>query len=366
MDVPERRTALYDEHLALGARMVTFAGYTMPLHYPAGAQAEHRAVREGVGLFDIDHMGQLAVTGPDALSFLNRVLTSAMRDVPLWGAQYSLLPYADAGLVDDVFLYRLPEAWWMVVNAANRGKDLRWLQAHGAGFDVRIADISDETYMLALQGPRAAAILQGLTNLDLAQLPFHTCARGLVTGVPALIGATGYTGEYGYEFYFPVKHAIPVWRALLAAGAVPCGLAARDSLRFEVALPLYGHEIGPRIDPFSARLGRFVDMAKGPFIGRDALLKIQLEGPARKLVGLEMLDPAVPREGYPVVVDSETVGEVTSGIKSPTLERFLALALVAVRHAAVGTELAILVRDKPKRAKIVPLPFYPSAGRRQK
>ncbi len=369
METSGQRTILYDEHLALGGRMVTFAGWELPVQYEAGPLAEHRAVREAAGLFDIDHMGQLRVTGPGTDAFLNAVLTVDVRRVPRWGAQYALLPYADGGLVDDVFLYRLDDAWWVVVNAANREKDLRWLRAQAKGFDVDLADISADTAMLALQGPRAQAILHRVTDIDLAALPFHACARGRIADAPALIGATGYTGEYGYELYVPVEQAVAVWRALLAAGEadglLPAGLAARDSLRFEAALPLYGHEIGPEIDPFTARLGTFVDFVKGPFVGHEALLKIALEGSAFKLVGLTLRDPAVPREGYPVQTHGETVGRLTTGMKGLTVGQVLALALVRTPCAAEGTELDVLVREQPKRAVVTKLPFYTPAYRRK-
>lgn len=369
MTATVRRTLLYDEHVALGGRMVEFAGWELPVQYEAtGPQAEHRAVRTAAGLFDIDHMGQVRITGPSAVSFLNAVLSIDVALLPVWGAHYGLLPYADGGLVDDIFLYRLDDAWWMVVNAANRAKALAWLQAHAFGSKVHIEDISDATYMLALQGPKAQMILQKLADRDLDAVPYHTCTRVTLAGVPALIGATGYTGEYGYELYLPAESALDVWRALLAAGTpeglVPTGLAARDSLRFEAALPLYGHEIGPDIDPISARLGRFVNFEKGPFIGRDALLKIKLEGPVRKLVGLEMTDPGVPRAGYPVQADGQVVGHVTTGMKAPTVGRFLAMVLIDARYAAVGAAVEVVVREQPKRAVVVPLPFYVPAYRR--
>jgi len=349
--------------------MTEFAGWELPVQYETtGALKEHRAVREAAGLFDIDHMGQFAVTGPDAEAFLNAMLTADIREMPIWGTHYALLPYEDGGLVDDVLVYRLPEAWWVIVNAANREKDLNWLNAHANEYDVTIEDISDQTYMLALQGPKARAILRKLTLFDLNTLPYHTLARAKVAGVPMLIAATGYTGEYGYELYFPALQAVRVWRALLEAGRpeglLPCGLAARDSLRFEAALPLYGHELGPNIDPFTAGLGIFVQFDHRAFIGHDALLKIKLEGPAKKLVGFEMEEPAVPRAGYPVLIDGREVGHVTTGMKAPTLNKFLGMALVPAQYAVTGTEIEILVRDKPKKAVIVKRPFYRPAYRR--
>ncbi len=359
-----RRTRLYEEHLARGARMTNFAGWELPLSYAdTGPTAEHRAVREAAGLFDIDHMGRYAIAGAGAERFLNGVLTADVPRVPLMRARYALLPYDDGGMVDDAFLYRLEDAWWLIVNGANRDKDLRWLRAH-AGAEVELREITEETYLLALQGPAARATLARVTDADLHAVPFHALARGTVAGAPTLIAATGYAGEYGYELYFPPEHAVAVWRALLAAGAVPAGLAARDSLRLEAALPLYGHEIAAEIDPITAGLEKFVRFDKGPFIGRDRLLKRVLEGTTRRLVGLEMLDAAVPREGFAVWHGEQAAGVVTSGGKSPTLDRFIALALVTPAAAAPDTPLTVDVRGTPKRAKVVPLPFYTPAYRR--
>lgn len=368
MDTTLRRTRLYDEHLALKGRMVPFAGWELPLHYATSPSEEHTAVRTAAGLFDIDHMGQFRCTGPDALRFLQAFQTADLCRVATWGAHYSLLPYADGGLVDDLFIYHLDDAWWIVVNAANRDKDLRWLTAHAQGYDLRLDDISEETYMLALQGPRAQVILQRVTDIDLAVVPFHTCAWGTVAGVRTLIGATGYTGEYGYELFFPADAAVAVWRALLAAGAgdglLPCGLAARDSLRLDACLPLYGHELTAATDPYAAGLGVFVHLDKGDFLGRDALLKVKLEGPARRLVAFVMQEPAVPRDGYPVQADGRDIGRVTSGMKSSTTGQFVGLAYVQAEFATPGTPLSIIVRDKPKRAEVVRKPFYIPAYRR--
>ncbi|MHB9130197.1 MAG: glycine cleavage system aminomethyltransferase GcvT [Armatimonadota bacterium] len=364
-----RRTNLYDEHVALGGRMVPFAGWELPVQYDAtGPTVEHHAVRNAAGLFDIDHMGQIRVSGPDADAFLNSVQTIEVTTVDLWGAHYSLLPYADGGLVDDIFLYRLSGEWWVVVNAANRAKDVTWLRAHAGGYEVLIEDISDETYMLALQGPKAQVILQKLTDIDLRTLAFHTCTWAEVAGSHALIGATGYTGEYGYELFFPADKAVEIWRQLLetgkAEGLLPAGLAARDSLRFEAALPLYGHEIGPDIDPYTAGLGSFVKYDHRNFVGRDALLKSKLEGSVHKLVGFEMIESAVPRDHYPVLIGNQQVGWVTTGMKSPTTGKFQGMAIVPAQYAAPGTEIAIEVRGVPKRAQVVKRPFYTPAYRR--
>jgi aminomethyltransferase len=366
-----KRTALYDEHLRLHGRIVPFAGWELPVQYDdLGPTVEHNAVRTAAGLFDIDHMGQVELRGPDALRFLQAIQVSDVSSMAVWDAAYSVMCYADGGIVDDIFIYRLgQERWWVVVNASNRAKDVAWLQAHAHGFDVEIEDLSDRTYMLALQGPKAQQILQRLTPADLAAMPFHTGQETTVAGVPVVLGATGYTGEYGYELFFPVEQAVTIWNTLLETGKedglLPCGLAARDSLRFEPCLPLYGHEIDQDTDPFSARLGWAVSFAKGDFVGRDALLKIKLEGPAKLLVGFEMVDKGVPRPEYPVAVAGVVAGRVTTGMKSPTTGRFVGLAYVPSSHAKLGTEIDILIRDQPKKAVVVKRPFYVAAYRRK-
>lgn len=356
------RTNLYDSHVKLGARMVPFAGWEMPVQY-TGPLEEHAIVRSAVGVFDIDHMGQVIVEGPEALEFLQSMVVSDVAQLGMWEASYSLLCYADGGTVDDIFIYRLPEYYYVVVNASNLKKDVRWLEAHAPGFGVQIRDVSVETYMLALQGPSAQDILQTVCDIDLRKIGFHTCARGRVVGVDAIIGATGYTGEYGYELFFDASHVVKVWDTLLATGARPIGLAARDSLRFEPCLPLYGHELGPDISPLEAGLGLFVKTEKGDFVGRDTLLKQRLEGVPRKLVCLEMLDKGVPREHYEVVVEGE-YGHVTTGMFAPTLETYAAMALIPAHLAEVGREVEVIIREKPKRAKIVKRPFYIPAYRR--
>ncbi|GAB4512775.1 MAG: glycine cleavage system aminomethyltransferase GcvT [Anaerolineae bacterium] len=364
-----KRTILYDWHVQAGARMVPFGGWEMPVQYPTGPTEEHRRVRSAAGLFDIDHMGQFRIAGPDAERFLQYVQTWDIRQTDVWHAHYALLCYDDGTIVDDIFLYHLPERWLMVVNAANRQKDLAWLQAQAHGFDVTIQDISEQTCMIAIQGPKAQEILQRVTDIDLGQVAFHTAAMGHVAGVEALVASTGYTGEYGYELFFSAGAARTVWEALLAAGEpeglIPCGLAARDTLRAEACLPLYGHEIDASIDPISAGLRFAVRFDKGPFIGREALLKVHLEGPEVRLIAFEMVDKAVPRQGYEIVVGDVSVGEVTTGLFSPTTERYVGMGYVPSEYAQPGTELLIIVRDKPRRAQVVKKPFYVPAYRRR-
>lgn len=363
-----QRTPLYERHVALGGRMVPFAGYELPVQYPTGPLAEHQAVRTAAGLFDIDHMGQFRVTGPDAEVFLQYVQPRDLAQMQVWDAEYSFLCYADGGFVDDIFVYRLPDEWFVVVNASNREKDLFWLDTLASGFECDIIDVSDPTCMVALQGPQAQAILQKLTGLDLDQVRFHTAARAPVAGIDTLIGATGYTGEYGYELFFPDDQAVAMWETLLDAGKpeglLACGLAARDSLRFEACLPLYGHEITANQEPVGARLAWVCDWDKGPWVGREAVLRTKLEGAAQVLVGLEMVDKGVAREHYPVAGGGQIIGHVTTGMKAPSLDAFLALAYVPAAFSKVGAEIDVIIRDQPKKAKVVKRPFYTPAYRR--
>jgi aminomethyltransferase len=363
-----RKTRLYSRHVALGGRMVEFAGWLLPVQYPTGPKAEHLRVREAAGLFDIDHMGQIVVRGPDALAFLQHVMTADVAAIEPGRAGYSPMCYHDGGVVDDTFIYRLPDHYMVVVNASNNRKDTRWLEHHRAGYDITMENVSDETYMLALQGPASVSILQPLCDHDLSTLPYHAAAETSVAGVPTLVGRTGYTGEDGFELYFPVGHALDVWDALMRQGEphglAPIGLAARDSLRLEPCMPLYGQEIAADVTPIQAGLGWAVALDKGDFVGREALLKVALEGPARKLVAFEMTAGGVPRHGYPVVVDGETCGEVTSGIYSPTLDRFVGLAYVAAEHSAIGHTIEIGIRDRTRPAVIVKKPLYTPAYRR--
>lgn len=357
-----QRTLLYDEHVALGGRMVPFAGWELPVQYPSGPLVEHNAVRTAAGLFDIDHMGQFSLTGPDADAFLQFVQVYDISQMQAWEAHYSLLCYEDGTIVDDIFLYRLPDGWMIAVNAGNRAKDLAWLQAHSHGYRIELTDISDETYMLALQGPKAAAILQRLTDTDLGQVAARTGLRATVGGVEMLLGRTGYTGEDGFELYLPAQAAVNFWKRLLttgqADGLLPCGLAARDSLRFEACMPLYGHEIDAATNPLEARQGWTVSLEKPDFLGRSALLKAKLEENRKILVAFEMIDRAVPRDHYEIAVNGQIVGHVTTGMKSPTLDKFVGLGYVPPAYQKLGTEIDILIRGAAKKAKVVRRPFF--------
>lgn len=356
-----RRTPLYETHIAMGARMVEFAGFELPVQYPTGPTAEHHAVRTAAGLFDIDHMGQFELAGPDAIEFLQQIQVWDVEQMAEGDAHYSLLCYEDGTIVDDIFLYRLSGRWLMVVNAANRAKDWAWLEHHLGRYDTALIERSDDLAMLALQGPKAEQILQKLTTYPLHTVATRTAIETQIAGLPVIAGRTGYTGEDGFELYVPVEHVVDFWNQLLEAGQeeglLPCGLAARDSLRFEACMPLYGHELSARINPVEARLSWTISWNK-PFIGRDALLKVRLEKPERLLVGLEMVDKAVPREGYPVAMGNAVIGHVTSGMKSPTLGKFLAMAYVLAEYSTPGTRVDVIVRGQPKQAVVVKRPFY--------
>jgi aminomethyltransferase len=342
--------------------MTHFAGWEMPVQY-AGVIAEHRAVRSAAGLFDLSHMGEIEVRGGDALAYLNHTLTNDASVLGVGQAQYTLIPYTDGTVVDDAILYRLRDRWLLVVNASNRAKDLDWLRHEALGFaDVRLRDVSDDTALIALQGPRAAEILAPLTTVDVSSLPGFHAAEGAVSGVPALMARTGYTGEDGFELFVAPEDAPRLWDALLDAGRplglVPAGLGAPDTLRLEARMALYGHELSEDTNPLEAGLGWAVKLEKGDFVGREALAREKKLGPARRLVGFELLGPGVPRAQQPVLHRGEHVGMVTSGTHSPTLNKPVGLAYVPVRLGGPGSEFEVLVRDRPVRARVVPTPFY--------
>ncbi len=365
-----QRTHLYAWHVDHGGRMVPFAGWEMPVQYPTGPLAEHHLTRRAAGLFDIDHMGQFSITGPDAAAYLNRLVTWDVTTMAANEAHYALLCYENGGIVDDVFIYRLPERWLVVVNAANLDQDEAWLRDHAAGYHVTITNISPETYMLALQGPHALAILRQLTPANVTAMPRFTALEAHVAGAPTVIGRTGYTGEDGVELFFPAGHALTVWQSILNTGAAaglevgPIGLAARDSLRFEAGLPLYGHEISTKITPLEANLGWACRFNKD-FVGKAALLSQKEQGLTKKLVYVELIEKGVPRQDYPVVSESgEPIGVVASGMYAPTIAKYCAHALVRPDYAVVGRRLAIVIRDTPKAAVVVKGPFYVPVYRR--
>jgi aminomethyltransferase len=343
--------------------MVEFAGWLMPLQY-TGILEEHRAVRARAGLFDLSHMGEIFVEGADAAVGLGRAITSNPAGLKLGRAQYSMICFPDGGILDDLIVYRLGEERFMVVaNASNAGAVSDALASRLAGLHVVLDDRSLATALVAIQGPRSAAIMAPLTDLALDELRFYAIAEGNVAGIPALVARTGYTGEDGFEIFVDVAAAASLWDALMSAGKdaglVPVGLGARDTLRLEAGMPLYGNELGPDNTPFEAGLGRVVAFAKeGDFVGRAALARADADGPRKKLVGLAIRGRGIARHGYEVFSGERRVGSITSGTLSPSLGTAIAMAYVAPSEAEPGTIVHVGIRDQRVPAEVVPLPFY--------
>lgn len=356
-----KRTPLYAQHQKLGARLVEFGGWEMPVQY-TGILDEHRAVRERAGLFDVCHMGEIRVTGAGALPFLRRMLTNDPASLTVGQAQYTLMCRPDGGVIDDLIAYRVAEEeYLLVVNASNADKDFGWLADHaGAGADVE--NISDASGLLALQGPEAQAILQPLTDVNLSTLKYYHAVWGQVAGISGLISRTGYTGEDGFELMVDAARVSELWDVLLGAGEsvglVPAGLGARDTLRLEAAMPLYGHELDEDINPLEAGLGYFVKLDKPDFLGRDAMIKAQEQGLSRHLIGFKVVGRGIARQGYEIQHDGETVGQVTSGTYAPYLEQAIGMGFVSPGLTDPGTRLDILIRGRPVAAEVVQRPFY--------
>ncbi|WII39809.1 glycine cleavage system aminomethyltransferase GcvT [Paenibacillus thiaminolyticus] len=358
-----QRTPLFPKYAEYpSVRCIDFGGWELPVQF-SGIQREHEAVRQQAGLFDVSHMGELSVSGPAAFSFLQRMTTNDLSKLEDGKAQYSLLCYPHGGVVDDLLVYRLAEDHYMlVVNASNTDKVVQWLHDH-AEDGVRIDNASSRTALLALQGPQALSILTQATEAPVSNLKaFHFLPDAQVCGVKALVSRTGYTGEDGFELYISADDAPHLWTELLRIGEpfglVPVGLGARDTLRFEAKLPLYGQELSEQITPLEAGLGWCVKLNKGEFIGREALAKQKEEGVPRRLAGIELIDRGIPRTHYPVYAGDKLIGEVTSGTQSPTLKRNLGLALIESPYAELDTELAIEIRGKRLKARVVAAPFY--------
>ena len=350
-----RRTPLYDEHRALGARLVDFSGWEMPVQY-GGIKDEHQAVRERVGLFDVSHMGEAVFRGPDAERAVQRLVTRDVSRLEEGQAGYSAVCYEDGGTVDDVLVYRRPEDFLVVVNAANREKDLDHFGENTQDLDVEVADESDDWALLALQGPQAADLLQNLTDADLSGLRYYRSLEDEVAGIRAMISRTGYTGEDGFEIYLSPRDAPRLWRELIEAGATPAGLGARDTLRLEAGMCLYGNELDPETTPLEAGIGFAVHLDKEQgFIGQHALIREKEEGLRKKLVGFEVEGRGIARHDHPVKVGHETVGRVTSGTLSPTLNKAIGLALVS---PGVKDRFEVVIRERPVEAHTVELPFY--------
>jgi aminomethyltransferase len=351
------RTPLYDWHTAHGGRMVEFGGWDMPVQY-GGIIEEHQAVRTAAGLFDISHMGRLSFGGPDAMALIQHVYTNDAATIKDGQARYGLICNEQGGILDDVLVYRWPYGWAMVVNAANRGKIVDWLTRHKAGRNVDMTDQTTTTCMLAVQGPQALALCRGLTETDAEQLAYYHATPTRYRGKGCVISRTGYTGEDGIEIMASAAQAVDLWEDLIGRGARPCGLGARDTLRLEAAMPLYGHELSEEIDPFQAGLNWAVKLETGDFIGRDALRRRREDATLPRRVGLELGGRRAAREGSVVLRDGQTIGRVTSGTLTPTLNKAIAMAYVEPAHTAIGTACTVDVRGKAEAARVVALPFY--------
>lgn len=357
-----QRTPLYEVYANYGGKIVEFAGWEMPVQY-SNIIEEHHTVRKEAGLFDVSHMGEVLVTGTEAEAFLDYLVTNNVKKMNESQVIYTVMCYPHGGVVDDLLVYKYStEKYILVINASNVAKDFAWIVENGKNFDVELVNISDRMSQLALQGPKAQEILQRLAPYDLATLKFFYFAEIEVAGRPVLVSRTGYTGEDGFEIYGRPEDAVDLWNTILETGkdlgVKPIGLGARDTLRFEAVLPLYGHEISELITPLEAGLKFFVKLDKEKFIGKEALVKQLEEGLPRKLVGFEMIDRGVPRAEYAVGKAGETIGHVTTGSYSPTLDRNIGLALVKTQYSEIGTEIDIMRGQKALKAKVIPLPFY--------
>lgn len=353
-------TCLYDEHLALNAKMSPFAGYMMPIQYSSITE-EHIAVRTKAGMFDVSHMGEIFVNGKDAEKFINHVFTNDITGMADGQCLYGMLLYPDGGTVDDLLVYKehKPEHYLLVVNASNIDKDHAWLVEHSEGFDVVIDNQSHAWGQIAVQGPDAEKMVNEVLGVDVSPLTFYTFNDYEIDGRRVIISRTGYTGEDGFEVYSAPEQTVAFWKAFLAAGVAPCGLGCRDTLRFEAGLPLYGDELTAEISPVMAGLSMFCKLTKEEFIGKDALAKQKAEGTAKKLVGIEIHDKAIPRAGYDVELEDGTVvGIVTTGYHSITLDRSICFALVDSKYSALGTPLSIRIRKKVFPGEIIKKRFY--------
>ncbi|MFD2284666.1 glycine cleavage system aminomethyltransferase GcvT [Pedobacter petrophilus] len=355
-------TALTEKHIALGAKMVPFAGYNMPVTYE-GINAEHATVRNGVGVFDVSHMGEFILKGENALDLIQRVTSNDASKLYNGKVQYSCLPNNDGGIVDDLLVYRIDEQTYMlVVNASNIEKDWNWIQQFNTK-DVEMHNISDKTSLLAIQGPKAADALQTLTDVDLASMEYYTFVKGIFAGVDnVVISATGYTGAGGFEIYFENEHADQIWNAIFEAGKAqnikPIGLGARDTLRLEMGFCLYGNDIDDTTSPIEAGLGWITKFSK-PFTNSEALQAQKEAGIQKKLVGFEMIDRGIPRHDYEIAdAEGNIIGKVTSGTQAPSLQKAIGMGYVTKDFSKEGTEIFINIRNTPIKAKVVKFPFY--------
>ncbi|HKQ08597.1 MAG TPA: glycine cleavage system aminomethyltransferase GcvT [Blastocatellia bacterium] len=357
-----KRTPLHDSHVLLGARMVEFAGWDMPVQY-SGPIPEHLAVRQAAGLFDVSHMGEIEVRGEQALALVQRITTNDAAKLQDNQVQYSTMINEQGGVIDDLLVYRINEHYYLlVVNAGGTDADFAWIAEHAAGFDVEVMNTSAAFALLALQGPRSERILQCICDHMLDRIPYYWSQQLAVDGISCRVSRTGYTGEDGFEILCPAADARHIWNRLLVTGhedgLIPCGLAARNTLRLEAAFRLYGNDMDQTTTPLEAGLGWVVKLNKGDFIGREVLQKQKADGLQRKLVGFEMLDRAPARDGYPAVLNGQPVGTVASGSPAPFLKKNIGMLYLPIEHAGVGTEFSVVIRGREIPARVVETPFY--------
>ncbi|MDD7171519.1 MAG: glycine cleavage system aminomethyltransferase GcvT [Prevotella sp.] len=349
-----KRTCLYDKYVALGALISPFGGFDMPIQY-SNITDEHQAVRQHCGVFDVSHMGEVLVSGTDAERYVNHIFTNNVEGLAVGKILYGMMCYEDGGVVDDLLVYKMADdRFFLVINAANIDKDWAWIQLQAEGFNVTLDNQSDYYGQLAVQGPEAERIMEEILNLPCSELTFYT----FKTMGDVIVSRTGYTGEDGFEIYATPDYINQCWDKLMAAGVTPCGLGCRDTLRFEVGLPLYGDELSAEITPIMAGLGMFVKLDKEEFVGRDALAKQKAEGVAQKLVGIELQDKAIPRHGYTVMKDGQPIGTVTTGYHTISTDKSVCMALIDSQYAPLGTELEVQIRKKVFPGTVVKKRFY--------
>ena len=354
MEQTNKKTCLYDKHVALGALMSPFGGFVMPIQY-SNIVDEHQAVRQQCGVFDVSHMGEVLISGPDAERYVNHLFTNDVRQMPVGKILYGMMCYEHGGVVDDLLVYKLADhRFFLVINAANIDKDWDWIQQQAVGYEVTLEHQSDRYGELAIQGPKAEEVMENVLGIPCQELSFYTFK--LLDEV--IVSRTGYTGEDGFEVYASPQYINDCWDKLMAAGVKPCGLGCRDTLRFEVGLPLYGDELSADITPIMAGLGIFVKLDKPEFIGREALARQKAEGPQKKLVGIELQDKAIPRHGYTVLKDGAPIGEVTTGYHTISTDKSVCMALVDAAYAALGTEVEIQIRKKTFPGVVCKKRFY--------
>lgn len=351
-------TCLHDKHISQGAQMMPFAGFDMPIQY-SGITDEHNAVRTDCGVFDVSHMGEVLISGPDAEKYVNHIFTNDVRDVADGKVLYGMMCYEDGGTVDDLLVYKIMHNnYFLVINAANIDKDVEWMRQQQNGFDVVLTHESDYFGQIAVQGPNSEKIVEEVLNLKVNDLTFYTCKTLERFDETIYISRTGYTGEDGFEIYASHDYIRSAWDKLMAAGVKPCGLGCRDTLRFEIGLPLYGDELSADISPIMAGLGAFVKLNKEDFIGREALLRQKNEGVTKKLIGIELKDKAIPRHGYSVLKNGIEIGKVTTGYHCLSVDKSVCMALVNTEFASLGTEIEIQIRKKTFPGTIVKKKFY--------